>query len=142
MGGRARLLVSTTAMDWTPLRSSSKHVVLPSDQQKPTRSWTLHWKRRRCRLAHPTTLRRLLFCLACTPILVLVAILCQGFPPSYNGVRTFERRLPQHAVATLTRPNDRPVRYLKFPGHLWGHGLNNILQEAFVLRFGRFSARP
>ncbi|KAF8121127.1 hypothetical protein EV363DRAFT_1187271 [Boletus edulis] len=86
-------------------------------------------KRRRCRAVHVVTLRRVLFCLACIPAIVLIAILCQGIPPSYDDIRLFERRLPQHAVAA------RPTRYLKFPGHLWGHGLNNVLQEALLMSY-------
>ncbi|KAG8215522.1 hypothetical protein J3R82DRAFT_9171 [Butyriboletus roseoflavus] len=121
-------------MDWIPLRTFSRklrteYTVLPTDLQ-PTRSCTPHWKRRRCRVAYPITLRRLFFCFACTPIVVLVVILCHGFPPSYDDVRAFERRLPQHSL-----PNDRAARYLRFPGHLWGHGLNNILQEALLMSY-------
>lgn len=111
-------------MDWLPLkkrRHRKDYNALPTD---PVRL-----KRRRCRI---WSFRRLLFCLACAPFLVLFAILCQGIPPSYEDVRIYERRLPQHTVAALTRVDDRPARYLRFPGHLWGHGLNNILQEACV----------
>lgn len=116
-------------MEWIPLKMLSRqrrkdYTVLPTDPA--TR------QRRRCRICHPITLRRLLFCLVCTPFFILFAILCQGIPPAYDDVRTYERRLPQHSVAALTRVNDRPARYLRFPGHLWGHGLNNILQEACV----------
>ncbi|KAH0834283.1 hypothetical protein J3R83DRAFT_11652 [Lanmaoa asiatica] len=133
-------------MEWLPLKMFSRkprteYVVLPTDPQ-PAHSWTPHLRRRRCRIAHVITLRRLLFCLACTPIFVFLAILCQGIPPSYDDVRTFERRLPQHSVAALTHPGGRPARYLRFPGHLWGHGLNNILQEACVLHSDHLSLAP
>ncbi|KAG9310783.1 hypothetical protein JVU11DRAFT_8632 [Chiua virens] len=115
-------------MDWIPLKVFSRklrneYTVLPTDPQ-PTRAWT---KRRRCRILHAITLRRLLFCLACTPLVVVFAILCQGIPPPYTDIRVFERRLPQH--------DDHPARYLKFPGHLWGHGLNNVLQEALLMSY-------
>ncbi|KAI9457382.1 hypothetical protein HD554DRAFT_2030105 [Boletus coccyginus] len=81
------------------------------------------------------TLRRVVFCLACAPVVVLFAVLCQGIPPAYDDVRSFEQRLPQHSVAALTRSHGRPPRYLRFPGHLWGHGLNNILQEALLMSY-------
>lgn len=96
-------------------------VKLPSDRARPA-------------LARRCSLRRVVFCLACTPVVVLFAVLCRGIPPAYNDVRSFEQRLPQHSVAALTRSNGRPPRYLRFPGHLWGHGLNNVLQEACVSR--------
>ncbi|KAG6377973.1 hypothetical protein JVT61DRAFT_14769 [Boletus reticuloceps] len=104
-------------------------------QTDPTAVTPRPRKRRRCRAVHVMTLRRVLFCLACIPVIVLLAILCQGIPPSYDDIRLFERRLPQHAVAALTPANDRPTRYLKFPGHLWGHGLNNVLQEALLMSY-------
>lgn len=119
-------------MEWSPFHALSRkrrkdYTIVPTE---PAR----HFKRRRSRVLHAVTLRRLLFCLACAPFLVIFAIFCQGIPPSYDDIRTFERRLPQHSIAALTRVDDRPARYLRFPGHLWGHGLNNVLQEACVFR--------
>ena len=127
----------TVAMDaWMPLRVFSRklrreYTVLASPRSP-------HMPRRR----RSVTLRRVLYCLACTPVVVLVAILCQGIPPSYGDVRLFERRLPQHSVAALTRADGRPARYLRFPGHLWGHGLNNVLQEACVFHPSPSSRSP
>nr|GAT53637.1 predicted protein [Mycena chlorophos] len=78
------------------------------------------------------TLRRLavLFCGAVC--LLVVAVLLSGVPPTYNDIREYERGLPQHHVAE--NGADQPV-YLRFPGHLWGHGLNNVLQEALVMAY-------
>jgi hypothetical protein len=138
------------AMDWVPLRvlgaisrklrtdsDDSEYTMLPNEPQSPSRSWAPHlYRRRHCcswrTILHALTLRRLLFSLACTPILVFLAILCQGVPPSYEEIRVFEKRLPQHSVASLTWAGSQPPRFLRFPGHLWGHGLNNVLQEAWV----------
>ena len=133
----------STTMEWNSLKMRSRklrndYTALPSD---PVR----HLKRRRCRMLHAVTLRRLLVCLACTPLLLILTILCQGVPPSYSDIRTYEQRLPQHSVAALTRVDDRPPRYLKFPGHLWGHGLNNVLQEtcvSYLVVFCRCSPTP
>ncbi|KAF9218649.1 hypothetical protein BS17DRAFT_790970 [Gyrodon lividus] len=137
-------------MDWVPLRvlevitrklRSEEYSMLPTDpQHSPSRSWAPHFHRRRhgCSwrsILHALTLRRLLFSLACVLILVFFAILCQGVPPSYEDIRVFERRLPQHSVAALTRTDSHPPRYLRFPGHLWGHGLNNVLQEALLMSY-------
>ncbi|KAF8835811.1 hypothetical protein BDN67DRAFT_912302 [Paxillus ammoniavirescens] len=114
--------------------------MLPNEPQSPSRSWAPHlYRRRHCcswrTILHAFTLRRLLFSLACTPILVFLAILCQGVPPSYDEIRVFERRLPQHSVAALTWAGSQPPRFLRFPGHLWGHGLNNVLQEALLMSY-------
>lgn len=98
----------------------------------------LHTHRRRLRTL---MLCRLLSCLALTPVFVLLIVLCQGIPPTYHDVRLFERRLTQHSLTTPSSAVDeaaRPVhhpRYLRFPGHLWGHGLNNVLQEALLMSY-------
>ena len=46
-----------------------------------------------------------------------------AFPGSVNDVI-----LGQSADSLKAREE----RYLRFPDHLWGHGLNNVLQEACV----------
>lgn len=74
------------------------------------------------------SLRRVLIAFAMFPMLLVVAILWSGVPPSYEDIRAFERRLPQHNLS-LAAPEGEGGSYLRFPGHLWGHGLNNILQE-------------
>lgn len=89
-------------------------------------------RRRRSRIQacfHCITLRRILIFFALIPFILILAVLWSGIPPSYEDVRTFERLLPQH---NITRAKVEPGMYLRFPGHLWGHGLNNILQEACV----------
>lgn len=78
------------------------------------------------------SLRRFLIFLSALPLIALLAILSSGVPPSYNDIRSFERRLPQHNLS-LPYPEGQNGTYLRFPGHLWGHGLNNILQETSVL---------
>lgn len=77
------------------------------------------------------SLRRFLISLTALPFLAFIAILSSGIPPSYNDIRSFERRLPQHNLS-LPFPEGKAGMYLRFPGHLWGHGLNNILQETSV----------
>ncbi|KIJ64194.1 hypothetical protein HYDPIDRAFT_90909 [Hydnomerulius pinastri MD-312] len=114
--------------------------MLPGEPQLPSprpSSAYIYRRRHVCSwrsLIHAFTLRRILFSLLCAPILALLAILCQGVPPSYNDIRIFERRLPQHSVAALTGAGRQP-RYLRFPGHLWGHGLNNVMQEALLMSY-------
>ncbi|KAI6030052.1 hypothetical protein EDC04DRAFT_2924603 [Pisolithus marmoratus] len=74
------------------------------------------------------------------PVFALLIILCQGIPPTYDDVRSFERRLTQHSLTTPSSTVDKNhhihhPRYLRFPGHLWGHGLNNVLQEALLMSY-------
>ena len=59
---------------------------------------------------------------------LVLGVLWSGIPPSYSDIREFERRLPQHDLA-LPFPEGDKGMYLRFPDHLWGHGLNNVLQE-------------
>lgn len=93
------------------------------------------------------------------PVLVSAAVLVYGgMPPSYSNARLRERMLPQHqwdrdvrsrigglvkggmkfgdvnldGIEILTTEMYGEERYLRFPDHLWGHGLNNVLQEAYV----------
>jgi hypothetical protein len=74
------------------------------------------------------TVRRILYSVAVVPLLIMIVILWHGIPPSFADVREFERRLPQHNLS-LPFPEGEEGMYLRFPGHLWGHGFNNILQE-------------
>lgn len=98
--------------------------------------------------------------LAIPTVVLLLVLWYGGLPPSYTELWVTERALPQHqweswkgAVSGETRSRDRQIkgndsfgsagrsqeeRYLRFPDHLWGHGLNNVLQEACV-RFRLFS---
>lgn len=76
----------------------------------------------------PCTLRRALVSLT---LILLLLMLLRGIPPSYNDIREYERRLPQHNLS-LAPPEGVEGAYLRFPGHLWGHGLNNVLQETYV----------
>jgi hypothetical protein len=88
-----------------------------------------HWHR--CFVAF--SLRRLCFLIVVILVLLVVGVLLSGVPPSYAEVRKFEEMLPQHNLTAYALQNrgSAPM-YLRFPGHLWGHGLNNVLQEAWV----------
>lgn len=77
------------------------------------------------------TLRRVLLGLAAIPVLLALGILWSGIPPDYADIREYERTLPQHNLS-LPYPEGQDGLYLRFPDHLWGHGLNNILQETWV----------
>ncbi|KZT21880.1 hypothetical protein NEOLEDRAFT_1072823 [Neolentinus lepideus HHB14362 ss-1] len=83
---------------------------------------------------HLFTFRRIAITLVSIPVLLAMAVLWSGVPPSYEDIRVFERNLPQHNVslAVSARRGHEP-KYLRFPGHLWGHGLNNILQETILM---------
>ncbi|KAG6810217.1 hypothetical protein H0H92_012843, partial [Tricholoma furcatifolium] len=95
-----------------------------------------HGQRRRrsraLRCLRHLTPRRILACVVLIPILLLLGVLWSGIPPSFEDIRDYERCLPQHDVSRA-RAEDRS--YLRFPGHLWGHGLNNILQEALLMNY-------
>ncbi|OAX40787.1 hypothetical protein K503DRAFT_791176 [Rhizopogon vinicolor AM-OR11-026] len=80
------------------------------------------------------TLRKALFSVSLVPVFLLLAIICQGVPPNYDDIRTFERRLPQHSSSVISRGQHQP-QYVRFPGHLWGYGFNNILQEAILMSY-------
>lgn len=77
------------------------------------------------------TLRKILITVTLVPVFLLLVIICQGVPSNYNDIRTFERRLPQHSLSVISKNQHQP-QYLRFPGHIWGYGFNNVLQEAFV----------
>ncbi|KAJ6585570.1 hypothetical protein B0H19DRAFT_926051 [Mycena capillaripes] len=79
------------------------------------------------------TLRRIIILLVTIPILLMVGVLLSGIPPTYKDIRTYEAKLPQHNDTALSTGDSRV--YLRFPGHLWGHGLNNVLQEAIVMGY-------
>ncbi|KAF8956839.1 hypothetical protein BDZ97DRAFT_1613701, partial [Flammula alnicola] len=76
-----------------------------------------------------------LFIVLTAPVLlVLVILVYGGIPPSYHEVRLRERGLPQHVWGRSVGVGggEEGPRYLRFPDHLWGHGLNNVLQEALL----------
>ncbi|KAJ6622578.1 hypothetical protein B0H10DRAFT_2013356 [Mycena sp. CBHHK59/15] len=79
------------------------------------------------------SLRRLCLLLAVILVLLVCGVLLSGIPPSYADIRAFEAALPQHNLSLAAQP-DGP-RYLRFPDHLWGHGLNNVLQEAILMGY-------
>ncbi|KAG1727269.1 uncharacterized protein EDB91DRAFT_893693 [Suillus paluster] len=78
------------------------------------------------------TLRRVLVSVTLVPVFLLLAIICQGVPPNYDDIRMFQQRLPQHSLSVT--PAHQP-QYIRFPGHLWGFGFNNVLQEAILMSY-------
>jgi hypothetical protein len=109
---------------------------LPTHHRTHTRTRSITLPTRRtcsCFLRTCTcTLRRLLLSIFLFPFLTALGVLLWGgIPPSYEDIRGYERRLPQHNLS-LAWPEGEGGMYLRFPGHLWGHGLNNILQETCV----------
>ncbi|KAJ4467241.1 hypothetical protein J3R30DRAFT_2070848 [Lentinula aciculospora] len=93
---------------------------------------------------HTLTLRRLVFILTATLFLMVLGILASGVPSTYQDVRGYERSLPQHRIREAVNEKigrdgvtERIHRrkYLWFDGALWGHGLNNVLQESFVMAY-------
>ncbi|KAJ3914099.1 hypothetical protein F5877DRAFT_51111 [Lentinula edodes] len=93
---------------------------------------------------HTLTLRRLVFIISATLFLLVVGILSSGVPSTYQDVRAYERSLPQHRIREAVNEKigrdgvtERIHRrkYLWFDGALWGHGLNNVLQESFVMAY-------
>lgn len=82
---------------------------------------------------HLITLKRAITFLLSIPVLLALGILWSGVPPSFDSIREYERHLPQHNVS-LPYPEGATGMFLRFPGHIWGHGLNNVLQEMWVLR--------
>ncbi|KAF8886706.1 hypothetical protein CPB84DRAFT_1787382 [Gymnopilus junonius] len=74
--------------------------------------------------------------------LLILLLLYGGIPPSYADARMRERQLSQHHWEKIIPENSmlaapgkvrEPVeRYVRFPDHLWGHGLNNVLQEVML----------
>lgn len=112
-------------------RSSSPNTNLPT----PTSASSPHHRRRPPRLINvlskclcTCSLRRILTSFFLVPLLLALAILWNGVPPNYHDIRQYEKRLPQHNL-TFPWPEGKQGKYLRFPQHLWGHGLNNILQE-------------
>ncbi|KAJ7916021.1 hypothetical protein B0H13DRAFT_2323718 [Mycena leptocephala] len=79
------------------------------------------------------SVRRMILLLVAIPLLIMVGVLLSGVPPTYNDIRTYEAKLPQHNISALSVADSR--MYLRFPGHLWGHGLNNVLQEAILMGY-------
>ena len=82
-------------------------------------------------IVHFCTLRRLIYFVLSIPFLLALGVLWSGIPPSYESIREYERRLPQHDLS-LPSPEGPEGRYLRFGNGIWGHGLNNVLQEVYV----------
>ncbi|KAF8172285.1 hypothetical protein BJ912DRAFT_860054 [Pholiota molesta] len=131
----------TVALPAVPLRlslppSPSAPAWLPGPHRLP------HLRRPRLRL------RTVVYAvLLVPPLLLALVLLYGGVPPSYADVWQQERALPQHhwrSTNTRISSAERGVRstppangeaqgtYLRFPDHVCGHGLNNVLQEAIL----------
>ncbi|KAI5117565.1 hypothetical protein M0805_009643 [Coniferiporia weirii] len=127
---------------FSPQQSGDHYELLAPDAELPTRRASPTSRRRSygprslrgCVFAcfHFLTLRRLIAFVFSVPVLLCMGILWSGVPPSYNSVREFEHRLPQHNLS-LPLPEGENGMYLRFPEHLWGHGLNNVLQEIILM---------
>ncbi|KAA1467001.1 hypothetical protein DENSPDRAFT_831947 [Dentipellis sp. KUC8613] len=84
------------------------------------------------RLLRLFTLRRIFLSILGAFILFVVSVLLWGgIPPSYSDIRAYEKALPQHNLS-LPSPEGAHGQFLRFPDHLWGHGLNNVLQEILL----------
>ncbi|KAG6837082.1 hypothetical protein H0H93_014974 [Arthromyces matolae] len=105
------------------------------DADSPSLRATHIQRRRRSRfqrcLRH-LTFRRILVFLALIPFLLLLGVLWSGIPPSFEDIRQYERSLPQHYV---TQALEEGRQYIRFPEHIWGHGFNNVLQEALLMNY-------
>ncbi|GLB42102.1 putative GDP-fucose protein O-fucosyltransferase [Lyophyllum shimeji] len=120
--------------------SEEDYELLPNESTRADGLPHVGTRRRRSRLqacVHFWTLRRILIFLALIPFLLAFGVLLSGIPPSYNDIREFERHLPQH---NTTQALEEHTRYIRFPGHVWGHGLNNVLQEALLLHYLAFKS--
>lgn len=130
--------------EYYELHTEPSHGDLPSPSM---RRRTIHHKRRFSIFSlislvqHTLTIRRIVFILLATIFLLVVAILSSGVPSTYQDVRLYERNLPQHRIREAVSEKigrdgvtERIHRrkYLWFDGALWGHGLNNVLQERYV----------
>jgi len=133
--------------EYYELHTEPSHGDLPSPSM---RRRTIHHKRRFSIFSlvslvqHTLTIRRIVFILLATIFLLVVAILSSGVPSTYQDVRLYERNLPQHRIREAVSEKigrdgvtERIHRrkYLWFDGALWGHGLNNVLQESFVMSY-------
>ncbi|KAL5526206.1 hypothetical protein ACEPAG_7545 [Sanghuangporus baumii] len=99
-------------------------------KQHSLRSWPA---RAACfTLLHFLTPRRIFAFLASILAFLVFGVLWSGIPPSYETIREFEHHLPQHDLS-LPFPEGKDGMYLRFPEHLWGHGLNNVLQELILM---------
>ncbi|TFK50708.1 hypothetical protein OE88DRAFT_1808951 [Heliocybe sulcata] len=129
------------AVDTSSPRSEEDYELLPSSNGSPAGAGARKWHQRRSARGllyaclHLFTVRRLLILLVSVPLLLVLGVLWSGVPPSYADIRAFERNLPQHNVslAVVAARTGHEPKYLRFPGHLWGHGLNNILQEILLM---------
>ncbi|KAF9535394.1 hypothetical protein CPB83DRAFT_841670 [Crepidotus variabilis] len=67
-------------------------------------------------------------------LLFLYVLWYGGIPPSYAKIRAQERALPQHhwnQKKSGKYVSEGP-KYVRFPNHYWGRGLNNVLEEAML----------
>ncbi|KAF7965020.1 hypothetical protein HWV62_1035 [Athelia sp. TMB] len=114
--------------------------LLPSDrsnlgslrQDKPTRRRFLLLLSLVLFVQKTCSLRRIILGIASLPMVLVFLTLWSGVPPDYRDIREYERALPQHNLS-LPYPAGQDGLYLRFPDHLWGHGLNNILQEVILM---------
>ena len=87
------------------------------------------------------TLRRIVTLTFTVLFTLALGVLSSGIPPSYSECYELERNLPQHNLQLLP-PEGESARFLRFPDHIWGHGLNNILQEVYVYVYVLLELEP
>lgn len=125
----------------TPRTSSDTDVDLPLLPPPPRPAFNQtrtslrrigYFRRMKLRGLSLPTRNRIFHFLCLFSALLIVGLLWSGIPPDYQDIRLYEKKLPQHRL-TGALGGDGKERYLRFSGSLWGHGLNNVLQERYVL---------
>ncbi|TFK19551.1 hypothetical protein FA15DRAFT_674319 [Coprinopsis marcescibilis] len=70
------------------------------------------------------------------PLLLGAILWYGGIPRPYGDIKTYERGLGQHLWSMTPQSarfaDEGSEGYVRFPDHLWGHGLNNVLEEMLV----------
>lgn len=160
---RSRLLHRSPRLDVHYTYSYEDSHDHDDDQQQMIRShkqlglplnfdWNYSKKRRRRRCAIGATPKRVFQALLSGLFLLVLFILSHGIPPSYQEFRKYEMELLGSAGSINWRwklrevdsgipsgwrghhdADDEEERYLWYPDHVWGHGWNNFLQEAYVV---------
>ena len=106
--------------------------ILPVRSRSRSRPYSLPMPGRLAALLRRLTLRRIALLVLTIILTLTLGVLSSGIPPSYTEYYEYERNLPQHNLE-LPAPEGETVKLLRFPDHIWGHGLNNILQEVYVM---------
>jgi hypothetical protein len=121
--------------EWFKFLNRSKHytpiAISPLHRNSglpPSRDYTRK-KRGIRRFPRAFILRRIFYAGSVILLLLTLGVLSSGIPPSFEDIRSHEKALPQH---NLTEALAQGRKYLRIPNRVTGHGLNNVLQEAYV----------